>query len=269
VTRLCALYRVSAAGYYAWRRRPPSAHAVQDRQLQQRIQRCFRQHQGRYGSPRIHEELQAEGWTVSRRRVARLMRSAGLRARVVQIYRANPRLHRFYSQHPNRLWTRVAARRDRIWVGDVTYLAIAGRWRFLAVVLDQCSRRVLAWRLSRSRDARLTQGVLDAAVRRRHPRAGLIFHSDRGSEYAAKTFRDRLRLLGIRQSTTRVGTPGDNAHMESFFHSLKAELVHGTRFTTERQLRLALQGYVRYYNHGRRHSALGYRAPAAYESRAA
>ena len=267
--RLCALYHVTPAGYYAWRRRPVSAHTAQDRRLHQRIQALFRQHQERYGSPRIHQELQAEGWAVSRRRVARLMRTAGLRARVVQIYRANPRLHRFYGQHPNRLWARAATRPDRIWVGDLTCLAVRGRWWFLAVVLDQCSRRVLAWRLGRTRDAHLTRTVLDAAVRRRQPRAGLIFHSDRGSEYAAQAFRDRLRALGVRQSATRVGTPGDNAHMESFFHSLKAELIHGTRFLTERQLRLALQRYVRYYNHQRRHSALRYRAPAVYESQAA
>ena len=197
------------------------------------------------------------------------MRTAGLRARVVQIYRANPRLHRFYGQHPNRLWTRVATRPNRIWVGDITYLPVVGRWRFLAVVLDQYSRRVLAWALRRTRDARLTRTVLDAAVRRRRPRAGLVFHSDRGSEYAAQAFRDRLRALGIRQSATRVGTPGDNAHMESFFHSLKAELVHGAQFATERRLRLALCRYFRYYNHQRLHSALGYRAPVDYESRAA
>jgi len=159
----------------------------------------------------------------------------------VQIYRANPRLHRFYGQHPNRLWTRVATRPNQIWVGDITYVPVVGRWRFLAVVLDQYSRRVLAWMLGRTRDAHLTRAVLDAAVRRRRPRAGLVFHSDRGSEYAAQAFRDRLRALGIRQSATRVGTPGDNAHMESFFHSLKAELVHGARFATERRLRLALR----------------------------
>src|SRR3989475_8965089 len=123
--------------------------------------------------------LRAEGCAVSRRRVARLMRTAGLRARVVQIYRANPRLHRFYGQHPNRLGTRVATRPNRIWVGDITYLPVVGRWHFLAVVLDQYSRRVLAWALGPTRDARLTRTVLDAAVRRRRPRAGLVFHSDR------------------------------------------------------------------------------------------
>ena len=222
-----------------------------------------------YGSPRIQRALHAEGCAVSRRRVERLMRRAGRRARVVQIYRANPRLHRCSGQHPNRLWTRVATRPNRIWVGDITYLPVVGRWHFLAVVLDQYSRRVLAGALGRTRDTRLTRTVLNAAVRRRRPRAGLVFHSARGSEYAAQAFRDRLRALGIRQSATRVGTPGDNAHMESFFHSLKAEVVHGARFVTAHQLRLALRGYFGYYNHRRLHSALGYRAPVEYESRAA
>lgn len=269
MTRLCAAYGVTRAGYYAWRQRPESARSAQDRELQHRIQRLFQQHRGTYGSPRIQRALRAEGWAVSRRRVERLMRTAGLRARVVQIYRANPRLHRFYGQHPNRLWARVATRPNQIWVGDITYVPVVGRWRFLAVVLDQYSRRALAWALGRTRDARLTRTVLDAAVRRRRPRAGLVFHSDRGSEYAGHAFRDRLRALGIRQSATRVGTPGDNAHMESFFHSLKAEVIHGARFATEPQLQLALRRYFRYYNHRRLHSALGYCAPAAYEARAA
>ncbi len=211
MTRLCALYGVTRAGYYAWRARPSSAHAAQDRQLQQHIHRLFQQHHGAYGSPRLQRALRAEGWAVSRRRVARLMRAAGLRARVAQLYRANPRLHRFFGQHPNRLWARVARRPNQIWVGDITYVPVVGRWRFLAVVLDQCSRRVLAWALARTRDAHLTRTVLDAAVRRRRPRPGLIFHSDRGSEYAARAFRDRLRVLGIRQSATRGATPGDKA----------------------------------------------------------
>ena len=116
MTRLCAVYGVTRAGYYAWRRRPLSAHAAQDRELQRRIQQVFQQQHGTYGSPRMQRALQAEGWTVSRRRVERLMRGAGLRARVAQLYRANPRLHHFFGQHPNRLWGRVATRPDRIWV---------------------------------------------------------------------------------------------------------------------------------------------------------
>ncbi len=268
MTRLCALYGVTPAGYYAWRRRPESGHAAQDRRLTQRITALFTAHRGRYGSPRIQQELRRDGWWVSRRRVERLMRAAGLRARVVRVYRANPRLHRFYSQHPNRLPRGGAQRPDQVWVGDITYLPVGRQWRFFAVILDQCSRRVLAWTLGRRRDARLTRAVLDAAVRRRRPPGDLIFHSDRGSEYVAAAFRDRLVALGIRQSSAQRG-PEDNAHIESFFHSLKAEVVHGARFATEAALRRELGCYMRYYNHRRLHSALGYRSPVDYESRAA
>lgn len=268
MTRLCALYGVTPAGYYAWRRRPESAHAAQDRRLTQRITALFTAHRGRYGSPRIQQELRRDGWRVSRRRVERLMRAAGLRARVVRVYRANPRLHRFYSQHPNRLPRGGAQRPDQVWVGDITYLPVGRQWRFLAVILDQCSRRVLAWTLGRRRDARLTRAVLDAAVRRRRPPCDLIFHSDRGSEYVAAAFRDRLVALGIRQSSAQRG-PEDNAHIESFFHSLKAEVIHGRRFATEAALRSELAPYVRYYNHRRLHSALGYQSPIDYETRVA
>jgi len=268
VTRLCALYGVTPAGYYAWRRRPASAHTVQDRQLMQQITALFRAHGGRYGSPRLHRELRGQGRRVSRRRVERLMRAAGLRARVARLYRGNPALHRFYGQHPNRLPDGGARRLNQVWVGDITYLPVGRRWRFLAVVLDQCSRRVLAWTLGRRRDAQLTCRVLDAAVRRRQPPRGLIFHSDRGSEYVAAVLRDRLRALGIQQSSARRG-PEDNAHMESFFHSLKAEVVHGTRYATDEALRQDLARYFRYYNHRRRHSALGYRSPVDYEACAA
>ncbi len=268
MTRLCALYGVTRAGYYAWRRRPESAHAGQDRKLTQRISVLFTRHRGRYGSPRIHRELRAEGWRVSRRRVERLMRAAGLRARVARVYRANPALHRFYGQHPNRLPRDGAQRPDQVWVGDLTYVPVGSRWRFLAVVLDQYSRRVLAWTLGRRRDARLTRAVLDAAVRRRRPPRGLIFHSDRGSEYVAAAFRDRLVALGIQQSSAQRG-PEDNAHIESFFHSLKAEVIHGVRFETETALRREVARYVRYYNQRRLHSALGYQSPVDYESCAA
>src|SRR5207247_2594412 len=147
VTRLCALYGVTRAGYYAWRRRPVSRHAAQDRELERRIQRLFQQHRGAYGSPRIHRALRVMGWAISRRRVARLMRTAGLRARVVQIYRANPRLHRFYGQHPNRLSTRVATRPNQTGVGDITCVPVVGRWRVLAGVLVQSCRRLVAWSL--------------------------------------------------------------------------------------------------------------------------
>jgi transposase InsO family protein len=145
---------------------------------------------------------------------------------------------------------------------------VGRQWLFLAVVVDQWSRRVLAWSLGRRRDAHLTRRVLDAAARRRQPHDGVIFHSDRGSEYSAVSLRQRLRALGIQQSSARRG-PEENAHVESFFHSLKAELIHGAQFDTEETLRRELRRYIDYYNHRRRHSALEYLSPVDYEARAA
>lgn len=249
-------------------RRRPSAHLEQDRTLLRHIERLFRAHGGTYGSPRLVRALRAEGIATSRRRVMRLMRRAGLRARVARIYCGNPKLHRFFSQHPNRVRRLSVRRPNRVWVGDITYIPVAGRWRFLAVVMDRYSRRILAWALARRRSTQLTRAVLNAAARRRGVIAGLIFHSDRGSEYSGAVFRDRLRQLGVHQSSALHG-PGDNAHMESFFHSLKAELLHGRTFETDATLRQVLRRYIQYYNRSRLHSALDYRAPVDYESLAA
>ena len=198
----------------------------------------------------------------------RLMQRAGLRARAARIYHANPGVHQFFNQHPNRIRRLAVRQPNRVWVGDITYVPVAGRWRFLAVVMDQYSRRILAWTLARRRSTYLTRAVLNAAVRRRDIGTRLIFHSDRGSEYSGAIFRDRLRKLGVRQSSALHG-PGENAHMESFFHSLKAELLHGTTYDTDAALRQDLRSYFQFYNSHRLHSALGYRAPIDYESHAA
>ena len=197
------------------------------------------------------------------------MRVGGLRARLVRVYRRTTGTHRWFGQHPNHVRRTQATAPNQIWVGDLTYLSVAGRWWYFAAVLDQYSRRLLAWRLGATRDSLLTRAVVDAALRRRRPPPGLIFHSDRGSEYLGTTFRQRLLALGVRQSMTRGGAPGENAHMESFFHSLKADLVYGSRFHTVAALRQQLRRYLRYYNHQRLHSALEYRSPVDYEHGAA
>ena len=267
MTRLCRRYGVTRAGYYAWRRRPLSTHAEQDRTLLARIRRIFHAHAERYGSPRVHRALVKAGVRVSRRRVARLMRLSGLRAKAVRGYRAKAGVHRFYDRQPNRLRGLVVTRPDQVWVGDITYLPVAGRWWYLAVVMDQYSRRVLAWSLTPRRDATVTCTVLRAAARARRGR-GVIFHSDRGSEYLAAPFRACVTTLGLVQSASTRG-PEDNAHMESFFHSLKAELTRGVHFSDAQVLRRQLRRYIRYYNRVRMHSALAYHSPIAFEARVA
>jgi putative transposase len=268
VAPLCRRYDVTPSGFYAWRGRADSAHAHQDRALTAAIVRLFAVHHERYGSPRLHQALVTAGWTVSRRRVARLMRAAGLRAKAVRGYRAKAGIKARFALHPNRLWAIRVTRCDQVWVSDITYLRVGGSWRYLAVVMDQYSRRVLAWTLTRHRTAAVTCAVLARALRHRRPVRRVIFHSDRGSEYMGAAFCAFVAQQGLRQSASVRG-PGDNAHAESFFHSLKAELTRGVTFLTDRALHTTLGHYIRYYNTRRLHSALGYRSPIAFERRAA
>lgn len=177
-----------------------------------------------------------------------------------------PKLHAFF-RVPNQQRSVTVTRPNQVWAGDITYVPVGGRWRYLAVVLDRCSRRVLGWSLSRHRDVQLTHAALAHAAHQRPP-SDVIFHTDRGSEYAGLAFRARLKALGLVQSMNDRAL-GDNAHVESFFHSLKAEVVHGVRFQTDAELREELHRYVWFYNHRRLHSALGYRCPVDYEARAA
>ena len=144
------------------------------------------------------------------------MRREGLRARMARIYRSNPKLHRFYEQYPNLLWKHQAKRPNEVWVSDITYVSVGGQWRYLATVMDQCSRRLLGWSVSSVRGTRLTRTAFERARRRRKPPVGLIFHSDRGSEYAGNALGDRLKALGVRQSMTRGGCPSDNLGLTRF-----------------------------------------------------
>jgi len=256
---------VTRSGYYAWRGREPSRHARQDERLLGRIRAVFEASEGTYGSPRIHAALQTAGLRVGCKRVARLMRQTGLVARSARIYRRTPGTRRFFAAIPNRVLELNTTAPGQVWVGDVTYLKSGGRWRYLAVVLDRHSRRVLGWALAGTRDLTLTLSALSRACRRRHPAPGLIFHSDRGVEYSAYAFRTRLAALGIAQSMKRPRELTDNAFAESFFHSLKADVIHGNTFDDDRQLRHVLGRYVRRYNGTRIHSSLGFRSPIHYE----
>lgn len=260
---------MARSGYYAWRDRDRSRRIKQDERLLGRIRAIFEASDGTYGSPRVHAALRQADVRVGRKRVARLMREAGLKARCARIYRRMPGTNRFFSEIPNRVLGKETTSLGQIWVGDVTYLRIGGSWRYLAVVMDRHSRRVVGWSLGPQRVLKLTMDAFNNAQRRRPVRAGLIFHSDRGVEYAAHAFRARLAALGITQSMKRPRELGDNAYIESFFHSMKADAIHARVFDDEGSLRRAVRRYIRRYNATRLHSSLGFHSPIAYESFAA
>ena len=241
---------------------------MKDAALLERIRRHFDDSRGTYGSPRLHALLKREGIRVSSKRVTRLMQQDELKARAARIYRRMPGTKAFFAQLPNRL-PATTTRTNQVWVGDITYLKVAGRWRYLAAVMDKHSRRIVGWSLGLHKTADLTLTAFNYAVQHRKPPPGLIYHSDRGVEYGGYAFRDQLKKRQVVQSMNRPKSMNDNAHMESFFHSLKSEDLHGRPCDSDRQMRSALRSYIRRYNGVRPHSALGYLSPIDYERLAA
>jgi transposase InsO family protein len=265
---MCALLGVTRGGFYAWQRRQPSARAQADELLIEHVRQVHDKSRGYYGSPRVTGQLHRDGVQVGRRRVARLMRLAGLQGRSARLYRrAKVGQRAFFASVAHRLRKDEPQASNQVWVGDVTYLKVAGQWRYLATVMDRHSRRIVGWSLGHRRDAALTSQALRQSARNRSPAPGLVFHSDRGVEYAAFEYRQQLQRLGILQSMNRPGKMNDNAHIESFFHSMKAEEFYGKTFTTDEQLRQALSSYIAFYNQQRLHSALRYLPPVAFEQR--
>lgn len=262
---MCAFYGVSKSGYYKWRAREPSARDKEDQMLLEKIQVIHRRSRRTYGSPRIHAELRDQGHRVGRNRVARLMQIDGIRGRSADLYFANPGLGEYYAEIPNRKRDVTVTAPNQVWVGDVTYLKLGKRWMYLAVVMDQFSRRIVGWALGRDRTSSLTLKALNRAISSRHPKRGVIFHSDRGSEYSALAYRDRLASAGFIQSMNRPRRMTDNAHMESFFHSMKSDVVHRVEFHSEQDYYRTMRSYMPYYNNVRRHSALNYNSPANFE----
>jgi putative transposase len=262
---LCRLYKVSPAGYYKWRKREPSTRDKEDARLVEKIQAIHKRSRKTYGSPRIHAELKARGERVGRKRIARLMRVDGIRGRSADLYYANPGLQAHYDAIPNCKQDLVLDGPNQLWVGDITYLKVNNRWLYLAAVMDAWSRQVVAWSLGRQKTCALTLKALNQAIRRRQPTAGLVFHSDRGAEYSAFAYRDRLASAGIVQSMNRPRRMTDNARMESFFHSMKSDVIHRVRINEDRKCEKVIRSYMMFYNTVRRHSALDYQTPANYE----
>jgi len=271
VKYLCAWLGVSRSGYYAWRNRGEPERAKANAALLRVIERIHKDSRETYGSPRVHAQLCREGHRVGSTRVERLMRVAGLKGRAALIYRRVPGLHRFFGALANRRLDRAAPDGvDQQWAADLTYIRLGRQWRFLAVVLDLYSRRIVGWSMGRRRTVQLTAAALTMALRKRRPAKGLVLHTDRGIEYRAYAIQDIHCRHGIVASMNRPGRCTDNAEVESFFHTLKGELLRGRDPQNNDELRGKVAGYIQhFYNRTRLHSGLGYRSPAEFEAMSA
>ena len=266
VTILCRCLEVSASGFYAWRTRPESARAREDRRLKVLVHASFIGGRGYYGSPRVHDDLSAWHERVSRKRLIRLMQEDGLRARVRKRYKGTT-----MSEHDQPIAANLlqqdfaAARPNQRWVGDTTELRIGDQGKaYLAVVLDLFSRFVVGWAVSAVNDRHLTLKALAMALKRRCPQVGLLHHSDQGSTYASQDYRAVLTASGITCSMSRRGNCYDNSVMEAFFSTLKGEV--GERFPSHAEAKAELFDYIEvFYNQRRRHSSAGRMSPADFE----
>jgi transposase InsO family protein len=267
VRLMCKVLEVSTSGYYAWRDRPPSKREMANRVLTAKIKEEFEKSAETYGSPRIYQVMRKLGLMCSPKRVARLMRAAGLKAKQTRRYRSTTKRNKADRAAPNRLKRDFSATApNRKWVTDITYIATQEGWLYLAVIMDLFSRRIVGWAMSNRMTSDLTLRALDMAIRRCQPESGLIHHSDQGSQYTDSEYQAVLAAHSIVASMNGAGTWYDNAPMESFFGTLKSELVHHRAYRTRAEASPDLFYYIEaWYNRRRLHSALGYESPETYE----
>jgi transposase InsO family protein len=264
---MCRVLHVSPAGYYDWRGRPRGAKSERREALVVAIKAIHGEVKARYGSPRIHAELVARGQPCGVRTVARLMRQHGIAAKTRRKFRCTTDSNHDRPVAENivdRDFSPMAA--NVTWAADITYIATGEGWLYLAVVEDLFSRQIVGWSMGKRIDSRLVVDALEMAVSRRQPGEGLVAHSDRGSQYASEHYRGTLARHGITCSMSRRANCWDNSPMESFFASLKKELVHDEAYATREEARASLFEYIEvFYNRIRRHSSLGYKSPVEYE----
>jgi putative transposase len=267
VTSLCRILEVSRSGYYEWLGRPPSVQLDTDQQLEAKVKQYFAQGRGLYGTRRIKHLLGQEGLRVSRRRIGRVLHQAGLRCKTRRKFKAPMAPGQAQTVAPNQLNREFTVPTpDTVYVGDITYLPTGAGWLYLAVVLDLCSRAVVGWAMANHMRAELVNQALSMALYQRRPAAGLIRHTDRGSQYGADSYRQLLTQHAIQPSMSRKGNCWDNAVAESFFHTLKTELIFLEEYDTHEAAQTAVFEYIEvFYNRQRCHSANGSLAPMVYE----
>lgn len=264
--KLYDLFGVLCSGFYAWLNRPVSLSKRYDEELKGVMGELHQGFKKAYRARRIHQELRRNGYECSVRRVSWLMKEAGIKASTRGLYTWNPGKHEFYSATGNKLGRANKASKVGVqWAGDFTYIKTQAGWLYHAVVIDLFSRQVIGWSFSRKRNSELIKSALRMALSRQWPDSGCIFHSDQGIEYAAHEYRGLVESAGMTRSMSRKGNSLDNAMVESFFHSMKTELVHQQSFINEIDAVVHIIGYIEFYNRERLHSALGYQSPIEYE----
>ena len=270
VGRCCEVLQVSRSGYYAWRHRRPGPALIRRRKLIEQIRVVHEQSRRVYGSPRVHQALEQQGQAVCRNTVARLMRQQAIRARSKRKF--VPRTTDSVHEQPiaenvlDRQFNALSP--NEKWVADITYIPTGEGWLYLAAVLDLFSRRIVGWSMADHMQTQLVDDALLMALTGRQPPEGLLHHSDRGSQYASDAYTHRLIEHGITLSMSGKGDCWDNAVMESFWATLKTELVHHARFATREQARAGIFEYIEvFYNRRRLHSSLGYQSPETFEAK--
>lgn len=268
---MCRVLGVSRSGYYAYRTRPVSRRSMENHRLLNRIKAVHEKSRRTYGSPRVHWQLMAEGESCSKGRVERLMSANGIRAKQKRKFVATTD-----SKHNLPVADNILEREfsvdepNMVWSSDITYIPTDEGWLYLAGVLDLCSRTAVGWSMSETMERTLVMDALEMAYRRRRPAKGLVHHSDRGSQYASEDYRNLLKDYGMQMSMSRKGDCWDNAPMESFFGTLKKELVHHRKYRTRAEARRDIFDYIEvFYNRERLHSSLGYLSPLNYEKQIA
>ena len=268
---MCQVMVVSSSGYYEWRRRPESAQEQSNRKLDEEIRKVYSEHKQRYGVPRVTEELKERGFKCSENRVARRMLKLGLQGIQAKKFKRTTDSNHDKPVAPDLIeqdFTALAP--NQKWVSDLTYVWTDEGWLYLAVIMDLYSRAIIGWSMGNRMTQQLMCDALTMASFRRGFPKGVIIHSDRGSQYCSKGYQRLIKISDLRCSMGRRATCYDNAAMESFFHTLKVELIHRERYTTRQAAKGAIFEYIEtYYNRKRRHSAIGYKIPALFEQKSA